>query len=356
MRKLFAPLILICLMLAGCTIGTDEVLIATSKPSLSPVPTSTALSISTVALTSTPTPDPTPTPTPAPAYMPAEGAYTIAWVTDTQHYSAKFPDTYFKMTEFLFEKQEEMNLKYIVFTGDFVHNSDEVEQWRVADEAMATIDGIPNGVLAGNHDMTSSKNPYDKYEHYFGAERYEKRSWFGGSYENNRGHYDLIDIGKTEYIFVYMSFEPNRAAYKWVNNVLSEHSDRIAILCLHDYLNSDGTRSKDGEKWFSDVVSANDNVNMVLCGHRYGVYCNVTEVGDGRIVYEMMANYQAAGDFGGSGYLRLMQFDEARGEIKMITYSPSLDDYNMFDEGLILDERYYMDASAEEFTIAIPWS
>ena len=98
----------------------------------------------------------------------------------------------------------------------------------------------------------------------------------------------------------------------------------------------------------------------MLCGHRYGAYRQVSEIDDGdgkplRTVHEMMFNYQAAGKIGGNGYLRLMQIDESAGTIHMLTYSPSDDDFNRFDDPENRELHYEVDETAEEFIIPIPW-
>ena len=68
--------------------------------------------------------------------------------------------------------------------------------------------------------------------------------------------------------------------------------------------------------------------------------------------------YAVAGDIGGGGYLRLMQFDETAHEIRCVNYSPYLDDYNWLDEPHPpeKDHRYEMDEKSESFTLKMPWA
>lgn len=342
--------ILLLLLLAGCTM----------EPS---APEFTAPSPAAIRQeTSTPTPEPTPTPDPEPdALTAAEGVYTIGWFTDTQHYSAKFPQTFYAMTDFLAKEQARMNLQYLVFTGDFVHNYDSPEQWEIADDAMQTIDSIPHGVLAGNHDYNSKSWTYNEYSAVFGAARYTEKPWYGGSYEDNRCHYDLITLGDTDYLFLYLSYAPDSGCIRWANEILAQYPERVGILCVHDYFTTETDRSEDGETLFHKIVQQNANLYMVLCGHRYTVYAEDTPLdddGDGvpdRTVHQAMANYQAAGDEGGSGYMRFLQVDESAGTISMYTYSPVTDDYTYFDTPEHLAEKYPSDAKYEEYKIPIPW-
>lgn len=299
-------------------------------------------------------------PTEMPRYIVPEGVYTIGWISDPQHYSAKFPAYYEAMTAFLRDQREALRLAYVINTGDLVHKTSDEKQWEVAVRAQAALEEIPNGVLAGNHDC-QEPDRFEPYGRHFGEKKYKDKPWYGGSYQNNRGHYDLMTIGKTDYLFVYMSFGPDNGCIKWLNKVLSQYPDRVAFLCLHDYFTNEYVRSEDGEKLFSKVVKKQPNVRFVLCGHRYGAVCRpetLDDDGDGRAdrtVYQMMFNYQAAGKEGGDGYLRLMQFDEANRTLHMLTYSPSLDDFNRFDDPAMRETHYDIDETAEEFTIPIEW-
>ena len=155
--------------------------------------------------TATPTPPPTYTPIPD-ALTAAGGQYTIAWLSDTQHYSRQNNGVYECMTQFLADNAARMNLKFIVHTGDLVHNRDIPQQWQVADRAMQTIDSLPNGVCAGNHDVGTKPEDcdYSYYSTHFGTARYADRPWYGESFEDNRAHYDLIDAGNTQFLFLFL--------------------------------------------------------------------------------------------------------------------------------------------------------
>ncbi len=303
-----------------------------------------------------------PTPVALPDPLRAEnGAYTIAWITDTQHYSREYPETFYAMTRFLQDNRNRMNLGYVAHTGDLVHHYDDEAQWDVAVRAMQTIADIPGGVLAGNHDVGTSRGDFTYYKKYFGEASQSSRACYGESYQDNRCHYDLVQLGDTKYLFVYASYEPDGDCIHWVNETLARYPERIGVLCVHDYFKNDLTLSDSGKALYKKVVRSNPNLYLVLCGHRYQVgYVEDTfdDDGDGNVerrVYQIMANYQAAGDVGGSGYLRLMQVDETAGVIRNYTYSPVLDDYTYFDQPEALEEKYASDPSQEEFILPIPW-
>lgn len=387
MKRLFAAILLLIIIFSFGCIRTASL----PEPTDPTIPTeaqqveevSISLETDTVAaavmLTPMPTPEPTNTPepsdTPEPTSEPTEppasadatqryiakdGVYTIAWISDPQYYSRQFPDYYYAMTEFLRDHREEMNLEYIIHTGDLVDGTNDESQWRVAVTAQSYIDDIPNGVLAGNHDV---KDPhgYKYFCKYFGEKHYADKPWYGGSFEDNRGHFDLLTVGNTDYIFVYMGFSPNGKAYEWVRKTFLAYPDRIGVLCLHDYYTKTQTLSKDGQKWYDQVVKCTPNVYMVLCGHKYGAYCFPEEFdtnrdgkGD-RTVYQMLFNYQASLHDGGGGYLRLIQIDEAEGTMHVLTYSPVLEDFNRFDDPQNREDYYPFDEKNEEFTLPLPW-
>ncbi|MFC0272253.1 lamin tail domain-containing protein [Metabacillus herbersteinensis] len=269
---------------------------------------------------------------------PDEYDYTFVWMSDTQYYSESFPYIYDRQTQWIAEKQEELKIKYVMHTGDLVNKSTEEFQWQNADNYMKVLDDneIPYGVLAGNHDVNQITNDYTNYYQYFGEDRFQSKPYYGESYLNNRGHYDLISAGGNDYIMVYLGWGVTAEGIAWVNDVLAAHPDRKAILNFHEYLLSTGTRHPLGEQLFNEIVVPNENVIAVLSGHYHEAQTLVDEIDDNqdgtpdRKVYQMLADYQA-GPEGGQGYMKLLHFDQDNNKIMVNTYSPYLDDYNYYD-------------------------
>lgn len=269
---------------------------------------------------------------------PASYDYSFVWMSDTQYYSESYPYIFERQTQWIAEKQEEMKLKYVFHTGDLVDEYDKEYQWNHADEYMGTLDdaGIPYGVLAGNHDVGQKTNDYSEYYKYFGADRFKDKSYYGGSYKNNRGHYDLISVDGNDYIMVYLGWGVKEEGIAWMNDVLAAYPNRKAILNFHEYLLASGTRHPLGEELYNKIVVPNENVIAVLSGHYHESQLLIDEIddnGDGkpdRTVYQMLADYQA-GPEGGQGYLRLFHLDTTNNKMMVNTYSPYLDDYNYYN-------------------------
>ncbi|MCI3922725.1 S-layer homology domain-containing protein [Paenibacillus sp. TRM 82003] len=264
--------------------------------------------------------------------------YSFVWMSDTQYYSESYPYIYSDIVDWIAEKKDEMKIEYVVHTGDLVDEADKPEQWEVASTNMKVLEdaNVPYGVLAGNHDVSGKEGAYDYYWEHFGEERFKSQPTFGGSYDNNRGHYDLVSSHGNDYIFVYMGWGIGEEEIEWMNEVIAAHPDRMAILNFHEYLLVSGNRSPVAENIYQKVVLPNPNVIAALSGHYHDAELLTDEIdddGDGvvdRKVYQMLADYQG-GEEGGQGYIRLMQFDIDNNKLHMKTYSPYLDDYNYYD-------------------------
>ena len=305
------------------------------------------------------TPAPTPKPTPAPTPEPPE-VYTIAWMSDTQHYSRQFPETFLAMTEYLSDAREELNLKYVIHTGDIVASGTKESEWKLAKEAMNKIAHIPVGVCAGNHDVKGNKAEYKYYQEYFGEDECSYRICYGGSFQDNRGHYDLIDAEGSKLLFLFMGFSIEQEGIDWMKRVIEQYPDRAVIICTHTYFDTNLSLLADGRLIREEIVEKYPNVYMVLGGHRYNVARVPEEFdddGDGipdRTVQQMICNYQSADSDGGRGYMMFFEVDEAKGEIRGYTYSPVMDDYAHFDDRE--HHKYYKHAPENElFVIDIPW-
>ncbi|MEH7384192.1 lamin tail domain-containing protein [Bacillus sp. JJ1521] len=263
--------------------------------------------------------------------------YTFVWMSDTQFYSESYPYIFDRQTEWIAEMKDKLKIKYVFHTGDLVNKSNQEYQWKNADKAMKVLDdnNIPYGVLAGNHDVDQVSNDYSQFYKYFGENRFKDKPYYGGSYLNNRGHYDLISAGGNDYIMVYLGWGVTDEGIQWVNDVLAAHPDRKAILSFHEYMLATGTRHPLGDKLFNEIVVPNKNVIMVLSGHYHEAQTLVDEIdddGDGvpdRTVTQMLADYQA-GPEGGQGYMRLLHFDQDHNRIVVNTYSPYLNQYNYY--------------------------
>ncbi|QCT03368.1 metallophosphoesterase [Paenibacillus algicola] len=264
--------------------------------------------------------------------------FSFIWMSDTQYYSESYPYIYRSIVQWMAEKKDDLKLKYVIHTGDLVDKAEQEYQWEEADRNMKVLEAaqIPYGVLAGNHDVGHQTGDYAQYKKYFGASRFKDSPVYGGSYDDNMGHYDLVSSNGNDFIIVYMGWGLKEKEIEWMNKVVAQYPERKAILALHEYLLVSGNRAPIADEIFEKVVKPNPNVIATLSGHYHDAELNTEELDDNgdsipdRKVYQMLADYQGAPE-GGLGYIRLMQFDMTNNKLHMKTYSPYLDDYNMYD-------------------------
>src|SRR5699024_1662221 len=164
--------------------------------------------------------------------------FNFAWLADTQFYTEVFPWHFENQVEWIADNKDNMNIEYVFHSGDIVNTWNQEYQWEYADQYMRVLEeaDVPYGILAGNHDVELPEMDYTNYYKYFGEDRFSDQPHYGGSFQNNRGHYDLISVQGIDFIMVHMGWQPQDDGIAWMNEVLEAHSDRIAILNFHQYL------------------------------------------------------------------------------------------------------------------------
>jgi len=279
----------------------------------------------------------------------SENEYCIVLLSDTQFYSRNLPESFSKMTQFIEDNNSALNIQYVVHTGDIVNNPYEQQQWQNADAAMSELATVPYGVLPGNHDTGNGEDKYIDYRTYFSETRFADKEWYGEAHEGNRAHYDLITLGTQDCIVVYLSDEPSKCCIDFAKDAFTKYPERIGILCTHNYLEDDCTLTDMGEYMQQNIVAANENVRMVLCGHNSvtGYYTSTLQNTDGseRIVQNIISNYQDSRNDGGGGYMLFLKINENTKSIDAVTYSPLKNDFEGHTDPEINDE----------FSIDLPW-
>lgn len=212
-------------------------------------------------------------------------------------------------------------------------------QFRVADDGQRVFDtnGIPNGILAGNQDVghTQGTADYGLFQKYFGKHRYKYHYWYGEeSKEDNSLNYQLITLGNQDFVVVNVGYgvENYPETMRWVKEILDKYNHRTAIVCTHAYLGYTGDHINERmNELYDNVLREQNNVRLILCGH-YDATVRNTGYVNGRLITEMMADYQSLDPSrnGGGGYTRVLTFDNNK--LISETYSPILDSTAHYDE------------------------
>jgi hypothetical protein len=267
--------------------------------------------------------------------------FTLAWETDTQYYNAQYYEHQLEIHDFVLDQREELNLQYMFHTGDVVDDSTVEQQWLNATSAYTMLDdaNLPYGVLAGNHDVGQQESDFTAFSKYFGTERYNSNDWFGGDFQDNRGHYDLITAGGMDFVMLYMGWAPTPDAIAWMNQVIQAYPERKVMINLHEFMLTTGGLGPIPQQIMDEVVAPNPNVITVFSGHYHDAFTRTDsfdDTGDGiadRTVYSMLFDYQGLPE-GGLAYLRLLHFDNDLQQFTVRTYSPFLDDFDSDDPSL----------------------
>ena len=255
--------------------------------------------------------------------------FTIIVLPDTQYYSKSHPDIYMSQTQWIVDNQAALNIVHVVHEGDIVQDPDVESQWIKAEAAMSLLesatsplypDGIPYGVLPGNHDQ-----PTTLYNEYFGVSRFQGREYYGGHYSNkNDNNFTLFSAGGMDFIVINLEYKAGDNVLAWANNLLQTYSDRRGIAVEHSLIDNNGDFDWWGLKTYN-ALKGNPNLFLMLAGHK-AEEGRRQDIFNGNTVHTLLANYQTRTN-GGNGWLRIMTFSPTNNQIQVETYSPYLDQF-----------------------------
>lgn len=280
----------------------------------------------------------------------AQAPWTLVVIPDTQFYSdnaARFPQ-FTDQTSWIVASLARMNIAFVSHIGDIVQNGanggNNVE-WNRADQAMDLLDGVvPYAACIGNHDyntVSSKGSGSSSYGAFFGPARYAGYPWYGGASANGQNHFQRFTAGGREYLHLALEWQPNAAAYAWAQGVLDANPGLPTIVSTHEHIidaNTAGTgagRSAAGTLTWNSLVRNNPRIFLVVNGHFHqgnngfdGEHYLDSRNDSGTQVFEMLGDYQDWTN-GGSGYLRVLGFDERNNLIRVRTFSPTLDRFEI---------------------------
>ena len=250
--------------------------------------------------------------------------FSIIVLPDTQYYSESYPAIFETQAQWIVNNKDALNIVHVAHVGDIVEDWDEQYQWDNADAAMTLLedpDGVPYSVLPGNHDQ-----PATLYNQYFGINRFQGRSYYGGHYPpgSNDNNYTLFSTSGMDFIVISLGMNPSSNVLDWADARLKEYANRRAIVVSHHLLELDATFGTPGLATY-DALKDNPNLFLMLCGHRHGEAKRV-DISNGNTIHTLLADYQE-GTNGGDGWLRILKFSPLDDRMRVETYSPTLNLY-----------------------------
>lgn len=278
---------------------------------------------------------------------------SIVHLTDTQYLSEGYPEEYERITRWIVELAQRRELAAVVHTGDLIQSWVDPDQsdararieFARASAAQAVLEeaGLVTTVLPGNHD-TKRGIDADLYNEYFGPERYAEAPGFVAPIapDDATSSYTIVQAGPAPMLVLSIGYGYGERELAWAERVVQQHVDHNVIIATHEHLTPltrwDPARRATDNRWLSRadelwerVVAPNRNVVAVLAGHYHGLGAIVTpDAGgiEGHDVVELLADYQEFRTDSGeraTGFLRLLQWDLAAGQLLVDTYSPRLD-------------------------------
>lgn len=285
-------------------------------------------------------------------YVPSESSlaedddtFTIVWLSDTQDMSChSYNQAMQKMGQWISEQKEILDVRYVVQTGDAVENGANPRYWTELDLMLDEFKNeIPYIGAAGNHEV--KKNGYLEYLRRPEVLSIPKEN----VYKNGEASFQTFEVNGYKFIIVATGYGIEEESVGWVNSVLQDHKDHLAILLYHDYMQTNGRFSISGKSMYRQIVVSNPNVFLVLCGHvcegSHSVSSRIDTIDDNndgivdRNVNQLMYNYQSSGM--DCGQLRTLLFNTEDHSITVTTYSP-------------VTGRYYRDwMNGDQYTFAL---
>jgi hypothetical protein len=272
--------------------------------------------------------------------------------------------------------------------------------------------GLPFGVPPGNHDYDAmynvdthppnlSKPPreltmsiddigllhvggLDNFLSAFGANRpfFADKPWYVGSFGGGTSSAQIFNAGGYSFLHLALEMQPSDAVLEWAREILAAHPGRPTILSTHDYLAPNNERIAGGlldftlvdpenhnspEQMWQKLISQEDQIFLVLCGHYHGQGLRIESNQRGNEVYQVLADFQDRGQAGldagqlpggglaggltgiGDGWLRLLEFNTATAPptIQMRTYSTH---YKKFSSELPTYAGWYREHEQKDMT------
>ncbi len=280
------------------------------------------------------------------------GSWSLAVLPDTQIYAESYPGVYDAQTAWILHNARERSIRYVLHLGD-ITNRNTPEQWQNAFNSMKLLHGTVSYALApGNHDFGPNGsaatretllNQHFKPDDYV-AQNPNIELFEPGKIDNSCHRFEA---GGKKWIVIALEWAPRDEVVAWANSVMSRFADHTGILITHAYMFSDSTRydwTKSKQSWnphaYQTPGSKNDGEQLwqkLVSRHRFAFTLNGHVLNDGtgylvsqdlfgRKVPQILANYQMRA-MGGSGYLRILEFQPDGKKVRMKAYSPIYDRY-----------------------------
>lgn len=282
---------------------------------------------------------------------------TIIILPDTQSYVKYKEEVMTSQLDWIVNNKDSNNIKFVGHVGDIIQDyGASISQWQFAKNEMSKLTGstIPYAITFGNHDYVEHTRNSVTGNTFFPLSIFEEMPTFGDSYDTNcENTYHVVNIKGNDILVFLLEFGPRQSVIDWANDILEQNSGKTAIIITHAYLSWEGqplesddnhapsngyglggvpTDVNDGSDIWTKIVSPNNNIKIVVCGHDgkadVGSALRITGHTNGDSIYEIMSNFQYYTSY--PGYLVILKF--ISNKVYFRTYSPYLGVYKTDEE------------------------
>ncbi len=272
---------------------------------------------------------------------PTDTDFTVLALPGTPYYtneaSGGTAAMFTAQTQWAVDNQASANVAFVTHLGDVTDFNTDAE-WQNADTSMSVLEtvsglpeGIPYGIVLGNWDDYPDTTFYNTY---FGATRFAGRTYYGGAYgSDNDNHFELFSAGGLDFVIIHLEWadpQPTEVL-DWADSVLKSYSSRRGIVVSHFVATATtpavfGSQGQD----IYDALKDNPNFFLLLGGHRSEAGRR-TDTDAGHPIHTVVSSYDTR-DNGGNGWMRIMEFSPSSNQIRVKTYSPVLDQFDLGSE------------------------
>jgi hypothetical protein len=213
-------------------------------------------------------------------------------------------------------------------------------------DAMWSVSGYPPNRDKKFHELNSTVEDMgilhigglDNFRSAFGetSDFFKGKPWYISSYNGGANSAQRFFAGGYTFLHIALETQPGDEVITWAESVLSANLGLPTIITTHDYPNASGERQphplvdlarvdpeyhNSAQQIWDELFSQHDQIFLILCGHQRGQSMRIDANANGKLVYQVLADYQDRGQAGidagrsgrfvgiGDGWFRLMQFD-----------------------------------------------
>ena len=249
---------------------------------------------------------------------------------------------------FLKEARTGEHVRYAAFFGGVVSDAEDEEGWNaLSDLLLGLVEEMPFGIALAPGDYARADDREEGSPLFLDAfpeDRFRDARWWGGRSEDELSSWQLIGTPLGEIVFLDLSVDTPAETLDWAQTIIDDNRHTPVVVVIDRYLTDSGRyaepafpESVDGlapDQFFDQFVRANPEIFLILCsgGQRR---LQLSRHRTGSPVIEMSSGFTDHGENGG-GYVEILRFYPERREMRILAYSPWLNQILYGLDGMVV--------------------